>query len=301
MSNIEINNSDSPQNFLISNNNFLSFGKFDDNEIPNYSIPVSNFNLKSNEQTENSFSTSKQLNSPKFSSNLKNENDNLLNKNSNCVKKDKIISKKSFTTNKKCCLNSFNFNKNILKINFLGKKKKILSSEEIELEKIKKEKEEIKKQKIINEKCYKRSKNYIPLTITPSPLTILKPFHLSSSRSSKFLKNRMSSTDYEINKINNQIKEKIKKKCEEFQEKENKNINMNKSFDYRFFYTETKKDNNNFKKPFPSKILEKFYRNKSIPLNEDENSNNFLSNNKINNVPLSSKIKKNTSNTKKNS
>ena len=123
MSNIEINNSDSPQNFLISNNNFLSFGKFDDNEIPNYSIPVSNFNLKSNEQTENSFSTSKQLNSPKFSSNLKNENDNLLNKNSNCVKKDKRISKKSFTTNKKCCLNSFNFNQNILKINFLGKKK----------------------------------------------------------------------------------------------------------------------------------------------------------------------------------
>ena len=65
MSNIEINNSDSPQNFLSSNNNFLSFGKFDNNEIPNYSIPVSNFDLKSNEQTENSFSN--QLNSPKFS------------------------------------------------------------------------------------------------------------------------------------------------------------------------------------------------------------------------------------------
>ena len=40
-------------------------------------------------------------------------------------------------------------------------KKKILSSEEIEIEKIKREKEEIKKQKILHEKCYLRSKNYI--------------------------------------------------------------------------------------------------------------------------------------------
>ena len=300
MSNIDINNSDSPQNFLISNNNFLSFGKFNDNEIPNYSIPVSNFDLKSNEQSENSFSTSKQLNSPKFSIplDLNNENDNLLNKNSNCVKKDKIVPKKSFTTNKKNCFNSFKFNQNILKFNFLGKKKKILSSEEIELEKIKKEKEEIKKQKLINEKCYQRSKNYIPITITPSPLTILKPFHLSSSRSSKFLKNRMSSTDYEINKINNQIKEKIKKKCEEFQEKGNKNIYMNKSFDYGLFNTETKKTNNNFKTPFPSKILEKFYKNITIPLNED-NSYNILNNNKINNLSLSSRIKQYYNTTKK--
>ena len=74
---------------------------------------------------ENSFSNSNQLNSPKFSIplDLNNETDNVLNKNSNCGKKDKIIPKKSFTTNKKNCLNYFKFNQNILKINFLGKKK----------------------------------------------------------------------------------------------------------------------------------------------------------------------------------
>ncbi len=220
---------------------------------------------------------------------------------SNSEKNNSInsLQKKSFTSAKKINFLSFaNANEKISKMSFLGKKKKILSSEEIELEKIKKEKEEIKKQKLINEKCYQRSKNYIPITITPSPLTILKPFHLSSSRSSKFLKNRMSSTDYEINKINNKIKEKIKKKCEEFHEKGNKNIYMNKSFDYGLFYTETKKENNNFKTTFPSKILEKFYKNITIPLNED-NSNNILNNNKINNLSLSSRIKQYYNTTKK--
>ena len=88
------------------------------------------------------------------------------------------------------------------------------------------------------------------------------------------------------------------KKCEDFQEKGNKNIYMNKSFDYGLFYTETKKENNNFKTPFPSKILEKFYRNTSIPLNEDD-SINFLNNSKINNLSLSSRIKQYYDTTKK--
>ena len=152
-----------------------------------------------------------------------------------------------------------------------------MSSEEIELAKIKKEKEDFKKEKLKNEKIYKKSKKYIPMTITPSPLTILKPFHLSSSYSSKYLKNRMSSTDYEINKINNKIKEKIKKKCDEFQKKEMKTFSEKKSFNYLFYNDISKRENNKFSSPINSKIIEKINNNPILAFKEN---NSFFSNKK---------------------
>ena len=271
MSNLELSNTDSPKVIHFSNNNFLSFGKLEDFQNPISSNPVSNFELISNDNYNKSISnpqTSKK--SPKFNILLEENNNNVLNDikiYSPIIKSSKY---KSFVSNKKITCESSNYQ-------FLKKKKKLMSSEEIELAKIKKEKEDFKKEKLKNEKIYKKSKKYIPMTITPSPLTILKPFHLSSSYSSKYLKNRMSSTDYEINKINNKIKEKIKKKCDEFQKKEMKTFSEKKSFNYLFYNDISKRENNKFSSPINSKIIEKINNNPILAFKEN---NSFFSNKK---------------------
>ncbi len=267
MSNLELSNTDSPKVIHFSSNNFLSFGKLEDSQNPISSNPVSNFELISNDNKSISNSqTSKK--SPKFNILLEENNNNDLNDikiYSPIIKSSKY---KSFVSNKKINCESSNYQ-------FLKKKKKLMSSEEIELAKIKKEKEDFKKEKLKNEKIYKKSKKYIPMTITPSPLTILKPFHLSSSYSSKFLKNRMSSTDYEINKINNKIKEKIKKKCDEFQKKELKSFSEKKSFNYLFYNNISKREKNIFSSPINSKIIEKINNNPILAFKEN---NSFFSN-----------------------
>ena len=131
---------------------------------------------------------------------------------------EKTLLKKSYssTTSKKRNLyNLIQENKKISKMNFLGKKKKILSSEEIELEKIRKEKEEIKKLKLKHQKCYLKSKNYIPMAINPSPSTIIKPFNLSSNNYSYKL--IQSKKTFDKNKINNEKRN--------FENKNKNNIN----------------------------------------------------------------------------
>jgi hypothetical protein len=267
MSNLELSNTDSPKVIHFSSNNFLSFGKLEDYQNPISSNPVSNFELISNDNKSISNSqTSKK--SPKFNILLEENNNNDLNDikiYSPIIKSSKY---KSFVSNKKINCESSNYQ-------FLKKKKKLMSSEEIELAKIKKEKEDFKKEKLKNEKIYKKSKKYIPMTITPSPLTILKPFHLSSSYSSKFLKKRMSSTDYEINKKNNKIRDKMKKKCDEFQKKELKSFSEKKSFNYLFYNDISKRKNNKFSSPINSKIIEKINNNPILAFKEN---NSFFSN-----------------------
>ena len=196
---------------------------------------------------------------------------------SNSEKNDSINSfqKKSFTSAKKINFSYFkNANENISKISFLGKKKKILSSEEIELEKIKKEKEELKKQKLINQKCYLKSKTYIPMIITPSPLTIFQPFNLSNKYSSKLLKNKINEIEYE----NYQIKKIKVIQNNSSDEKEIINENNNK-------INENKNNINIFNTP-PKNI-------ETIKYNDDKNIN--LNENIINvekDLSLTSRIKK---------
>lgn len=109
-----------------------------------------------------------------------------------------------------------NVSQNNSKMFLEKKKKRILSSEEIELEKIKKEKEDLKKQRQIHLKCYNKSKIYKPMNISPSPLTLIKPFNLSSSGSTQCLKKRLTKTNYEIKQINKKIKEKLENKVKAY-------------------------------------------------------------------------------------
>lgn len=114
-------------------------------------------------------------------------------------------------------------------LNFIGKKR-ILTSEERLLEKIRIEKEQIEREKRENWSLYERSKHYKPMMhLQPSPLTLLKPFKLSTNYSTIYLKKRQSTTNYETNKINEKIIKKLKDKCDkynsEIQNENNKKIN----------------------------------------------------------------------------
>ena len=113
----------------------------------------------------------------------------------------------------------FNFSENkfsdITIKSFLNKKrKKYMTSEEIELEKIEKERTATKKMIEKNRNLYYKSLFYTPIKIIPTALTTFKPFNLSSSKSSKYLKEGKSNTLYEINKLNQKIRQKMEQKIE---------------------------------------------------------------------------------------
>ena len=113
----------------------------------------------------------------------------------------------------------FNFSENKLSDitikSFLNKKrKKYMTSEEIELEKIEKERTATKKMIEKNRNLYYKSLFYTPIKIIPTALTTFKPFNLSSSKSSKYLKEGKSNTLYEINKLNQKIRQKMEQKIE---------------------------------------------------------------------------------------
>ena len=199
--NNEINGSDSVDKTSIQMGNFLSFGKPNE-DINKNAAPVNAFDLKSLNPSAEKKENQKSLTTPsmQFSGSFG-------------VKTEKKTQKPSLSST-----------------DFLNKKrerKKILSSEELELERIKKEKEELKKQKKTFQKVYTKSKQYKPMHILPSPLTLIKPFHLSSSSSTQYLRRRLTSTNYEIEKINQKIKEKLEKKCEEYGEKMKENVFIN--------------------------------------------------------------------------
>ena len=97
---------------------------------------------------------------------------------------------------------------------FLNKKRKNMTSEEIELEKMKKEKEDIKKLMQKNKKLYLKSLNYSPMKIIPSPLTTFIPFNLSSNNNSKYIKQGKGSSNYQVNEQNHKIRLKMQQKIE---------------------------------------------------------------------------------------
>lgn len=91
-------------------------------------------------------------------------------------------------------------------------KKVILSSEQIELEKIKKQKEELKKLKLKNENNVEKCKMFISKPLNPTPLTLMKPFNLSCNNSKMLMKKRIttSNTNEIINqKITNTMKQRV--------------------------------------------------------------------------------------------
>lgn len=98
-----------------------------------------------------------------------------------------------------------------------------MTSEEILLEKIKKEREELKKQLELNALTFEKSKLFMNKPLPPTPLTILKPFNLSSNNSKLLMKKRMVSVNN--SEINNKITEHMRKKCENHGIKESVFIN----------------------------------------------------------------------------
>ena len=90
----------------------------------------------------------------------------------------------------------------------------IKTEKEIELEKIEKERTATKKMIEKNRNLYYKSLFYTPIKIIPTALTTFKPFNLSSSKSSKYLKEGKSNTLYEINKLNQKIRQKMEQKIE---------------------------------------------------------------------------------------
>lgn len=105
---------------------------------------------------------------------------------------------------------------------YLGKKT-MRTTEDIMLESINKEKQKAKTIIKTNQQYYNSHKKYAPIPVSPSPLTFIKPFNLSSSSCSEYLKKRMSNTPNEITEINKKIKEKLTKKCKEYED-QTKNI-----------------------------------------------------------------------------
>ena len=109
---------------------------------------------------------------------------------------------------------------------------KDLSSEEIELEKIKKEKEINKKLMEKNKKLYLKSFNYSPMKITPSPLTTFIPFKLSCNSNNKYIKEGKGNTLYEINKQNQKIRLKMQQKIEKLSDNKTKDRILLNNVDY---------------------------------------------------------------------
>jgi hypothetical protein len=107
----------------------------------------------------------------------------------------------------------------------LNKKKKVLSSEEIQLEKIKKEKEEMQRLRNVNTQLVEKAKIYNPKPLNPSPLTLIKPFNLSSNNSKMLMKKRLTNTH--IDEVNSKIMETMKKKCEGVGEKIKETVFIN--------------------------------------------------------------------------
>jgi hypothetical protein len=87
-----------------------------------------------------------------------------------------------------------------------------LSSEELLIEKLKKEKEEMQRLRSTNSLYAEKVKTFAPKPINPSPLTLIKPFNLSSNNPKMLTKKR--TTNANIDEINSKITETIRRKCE---------------------------------------------------------------------------------------
>ena len=150
-----------------------------------------------------------------------------------------------------------------------------MTSEELLMEKIQKEKEEMKKLKEINMINMEKSKNFINKPLPPTPLTILKPFNLSSNNSKMLMKKRITNNNNEFIRNNNH--DSMKKKSDEKINKENISAKCNK---FELNKTPNKKNflNLNFDKSASKSPLKKFSYNKNNfnNLNSFGNGNNNL-------------------------
>lgn len=84
------------------------------------------------------------------------------------------------------------------------------------LEKLKKEKEEMNRLRNINFQTLEKTKTFQPKPLNPTPLTLIKPFNLSTNNSKMLMKKRIGGN---IEEINSKIAETMKRKCEEVGEK----------------------------------------------------------------------------------
>jgi len=101
----------------------------------------------------------------------------------------------------------------------------ILSSEEILIEKLKKEKEEMQRLRNLNSQSLGKTKAYIAKPINPSPLTMIKPFNLSANNSKMLAKKRVTNSN--IDEVNSKIMEQMKKKCEQASDKIKESVFIN--------------------------------------------------------------------------
>ena len=255
----------------------------------NKKYPLSNLKLNNNNSYSFQSQTQKKeplsvSGSPKFFTETKNifENQNL------SIKASKI-----------------KFNKNA----FLNKKRKHKTSEELEIEQIKKEKAASKKLLEKNKKFYQKSLSYTPIHITPTPLTTFKPFNLSCNKNTKFIKEGKCCTLYETSKLNQKIRKKMQEKIEALNDTKIKNQIFLNNTEYlrkqNLLYNdlfiapkcilkeEEKKENKNisFVNDWVTPHKKENFNNNLITKSNQINQNNFMSKSKIINYYLSN-IKK---------
>ena len=201
-------------------------------------------------------------------------------------KKIPILNEKNLSSSKKSITAEFSLNNSFSEIKpqntFLNKKRKLLTSEEIELEKMKKEKEGIKKLMKKNSKFYLKSFNYSPMKITPSPLTTFIPFKLSSNNNSKYIKQGKGNTLYEVNKQNQKIRLKMQQKIEKLTDNKTKDRILLNNVDYLKKQNELYNDLFN-NENFNNNIIKNKVEQKSLNIKERSKTPvkvfNFLTNN----------------------
>ena len=183
--------------------------------------PIYSTNKKLSNNNENIFKNNfliPNINNP-LSSTSKTNNNNSFSYLNKTIKKESLPKSPKFFTESKSIPEKQNIFINsseikLDKISFLNKKRKHMTSEELEIEQIKKEKEESKKLLEKNKKFYYKSLTFTPMKITPTPLTTFKPFNLSCNKKNKFIKEGKCCSLYETNKLNQKIRLKMQQKIE---------------------------------------------------------------------------------------
>ena len=79
----------------------------------------------------------------------------------------------------------------------------------------------------INSQFHEKNKSFVAKPINPSPLTLIKPFNLSTNNSKMLMKKRTTTSN--IDEINSRITETMKKKCEVVGEKIKDSVFINDS------------------------------------------------------------------------
>ena len=187
-------------------------------------------------------------------------------------KKISIPNKKILFSDIKTLTKNFDLNDSFCEIKpqniFLNKKRKLMTTEELELEKMNKEKEAIKKLMQKNKKFYLKSFNYSPMKINPSPLTTFIPFKLSSNNNTKYIRQGKGNTIYEVNKQNQKIRLKMQQKIEKLTDNKTKDGILLNNVDYLKKQNELYKDLFNNENNNNNSLLNNNDENKNLNINE---------------------------------